>query len=196
MELVKLVFQVQEAYATDLDYKKECTRLSIGSLEKMFSCWLLFFSCFVAFVPLGCQGNHHEGSAVDSSSFDHDIYPHHSIIHTLLHRFQGHQTANDLPQNWPATPRKFTLPIYYPAHPIGPGYLFHLSHWPATFVVHKNDDNEGTKRKNLDTGSVKMDKQETAVYYPVNHPPHHHYFHRKSLPIPRLIFKPLNLIVW
>ncbi|KAI9559355.1 hypothetical protein GHT06_016144 [Daphnia sinensis] len=158
----------------------------------MFPCWLICFCCFVALLPLGSQANHHEGSAVDSSSFDHDIYPHHSIIHTLLHRFQGHQTANDLPQNWPATPRKFALPVYYPAHAIAPVYL--CSHGPAAFVAHKNDEHDGPQQKGSVTGSGKVKKQETAVYYPVHHP--HHDFHRKGLPIPRLLFKPLNLIVW
>lgn len=207
----------------------------------MLSCWLSFFCCFVASLPLGCQGNHHRGSAVDSSSFDHDIYPHHSIIHSLLHRFQGHQTANDLPQSitdicssnswipiflsvhfptlwnwsvkpkstlalqyrwiysdWPATPRKFALPIYYPAHAITPGYLYHPSHGPAAFLVHKTDGNGRTQQTGSDTGLGKVNQQETAVHYPaVNHPPAHHYFQRKSLlPIARLIFKPLDLIVW
>ncbi|XP_032784520.2 uncharacterized protein LOC116922194 [Daphnia magna] len=164
----------------------------------MLSCWLSFFCCFVASLPLGCLGNHHRGSAVDSSSFDHDIYPHHSIIHSLLHRFQGHQTANDLPQNWPATPRKFALPIYYPAHAITPGYLYHPSHGPAAFLVHKTDGNGRTQQTGSDTGLGKVNQQETAVHYPaVNHPPAHHYFQRKSLlPIARLIFKPLDLIVW
>jgi len=63
----------------------------------MFSQWLLC-SCFIlVFVTVGSQGNRPVES--NSASMDHEIYPHHSIIHSLLHKLQGYHPEQDLPQS-------------------------------------------------------------------------------------------------
>lgn len=93
--------------------------------------------------------------------------------------------------DWPVTPRKVAFPIYHRAQLIAAvGYLYHPSHWPA-FMIRKTDGNGRAQQKALDAetngGLGLVNKPETTVYYPVHHPPPHHYVHRKSLSMPHLI---------
>ncbi|EFX66762.1 hypothetical protein DAPPUDRAFT_331774 [Daphnia pulex] len=95
----------------------------------MFSRWLLS-SCFIlVFLTVGSRGNNHQDVVQSSATLDHEIYPHHSVMHSLLHKLQGYHPEQDLPQNWPATPRKIVYPIYY---------FYHLNHGPP-FFVHKTE---------------------------------------------------------
>nr|CAH0111093.1 unnamed protein product [Daphnia galeata] len=96
----------------------------------MFSNWLLC-SCFLLFLAVGDSQGNQQIESNTATLLDHEIYPHHSMMHSLLHKLQGYHPEKDLPQNWPITPRKLLYPIYYPI-----GYLYQSNHGP-TFFVHK-----------------------------------------------------------
>jgi hypothetical protein len=48
-------------------------------------------------MAVGSQGNHQD--VAQSATLDHEIYPHHSMMHSLLHKLQGYHPEQDLPQS-------------------------------------------------------------------------------------------------
>ena len=68
----------------------------------MFFNWLLC-SYFLLFVAVGdSQENKQVNQQIESNIatlLDHEIYPHHSMMHSLLHKLQGYHPEKDLPQS-------------------------------------------------------------------------------------------------
>lgn len=64
----------------------------------MFFNWLLC-SCFLLFVAVGDSQGNQQIESNAATLLDHEIYPHHSMMHSLLHKLQGYHPEKDLPQS-------------------------------------------------------------------------------------------------